>query len=221
MQLRLEGKCVVGGNLQQVEAVPGEEMPFMVIASLSTRELIAYYDEALSAELREALDGQIHSLEFPNISPLVDILRSQDHEPEIDHFKTFVFPERYKDLTFDEVIPLQNSNPKVQAFGFGGFAAQVHAIEGDGKVVSACVSARENEFCGEAWVFTNPEHRHRGFARKVAGAWAKDLLLKGRVPFYSHKVENRASAELARRLGLEPVFEEITISRMNVYPARS
>mgnify|MGYP001073484645 FL=1 len=217
MQLRLEGKVVVGENsLRQVEVVPDEEMPFMVIASLSTRELVAYYDEALSRELRDELDRQVRSLDFPNISPLVDILRAQDPNLEIGYFKTFTFPERYIDTIFDEVLTLHKTDPKVKAFGFDGFAEQVHAIEQDGRIVSACVSARDNESCGEAWIYTDENHRHRGFARKVVGAWAKGLLSAGRVPFYSHKVENLASAELAKRLGLVPAFEEIIISRMNV-----
>ena len=217
LQLRLEGKVVVGENsLRQVEVVPDEEMPFMVIASLRTRELVAYYDEALSGELRDELDRQVRSLDFPNISPLVDILRAQDPNLEIGYFKTFTFPERYIDTGFDEVVTLHKTDPKVKAFGFDGFAEQVHAIEQDGRIVSACVSARENESCGEAWVYTDENHRHQGFARKVVGAWAKDLLSAGRVPFYSHKVENLASAELAKRLGLVPAFEEIIISRMNV-----
>lgn len=217
MQLRLEGKSVIDGKLlRQVEAVPDEEMPFMVVASLPTRELVAYYDQALPGELRDELDKHLRTGDFPNISPLVDILRAQDPNLEIGYFKTFTFPERYIDTIFDEVLTLHKTDPKVGAFGFDGFAEQVHAIERDGRVVSACVSARENESCGEAWVYTDESHRHQGFARKVVGAWAKSLLEADKVPFYSHKVENLASAELAKRLGLVPAFEEIIISRMNV-----
>jgi hypothetical protein len=47
--------------------------------------------------------------------------------------------------------------------------------------------------------------------KQVVRAWARSLLEAGKVPFYSHKIENRASANLARRLGLQPVFEEIAI----------
>lgn len=217
LQLRLEGKVVVGENsLRQVEVVPGEEMPFMVVASLPTRELVAYYNEALPGGLRAELDRQVRSMDFPNISPLVDILRAQDPNLEIGYFKTFTLPKRYIDATLDEVAILHKTDPKVKAFGFDGFAEQVHAIAQDGRIVSACVSARENGSCGEAWVYTDENHRHRGFARKVVGAWAKGLLSAGKVPFYSHKVENLASAELAKRLGLVPAFEEIIISRMNV-----
>jgi len=40
------------------------------------------------------------------------------------------------------------------------------------------------------------------------------LMNAGKVPFYSHKVENVASASLARKLGLQPVFEEISIAQV-------
>lgn len=214
LQLRLEGKEVVRGNLlRQAEIVPDEEMPLMVIALLSSKELAVYYDEVLSSKLCKELGKQVRSLEFPNVASLVDTLRSQAPDLEVGHFKTYTFPERYKDLIFDEVAQLHKTDPKVQAFGFDGFAEEVYAIERDGKIVSACVSTRENEFCGEAWVYTGEGHRHQGLAQKVVGAWAGSLMSANKVPFYSHKIDNLASAQLAKRLELEPVFEEIVIAR--------
>ena len=116
----------------------------------------------------------------------------------------------------NEVKLYSKTDPKIQAFGFDGFTEQVHAIERDGGVVSACVSTRENAHCGEAWVFTDPSCRHQGLAQKVVSAWAKSLLSVNKVPFYSHKMDNIESTKLAKMLNLESVFEEITISRMNV-----
>ena len=213
LQLRLEGKEVVRGHLlRQVEVVPDEEMPLVVIASLSSQELVVYYDEALPPELRDGLGKQVRSVDFPNIDPIITVLHQRYLKLEIGRFKTYTFPEHYKDLIFDEVIQFHNADPKVQAFGFDGLAEQIHAVERDGKIVSACVSAKENDRCGEAWVTTDSEYRHQGFARKVVGAWAKSLLAVNKLPFYSHKIDNLASAKLAKRLGLEPVFEEIVIA---------
>jgi predicted GNAT family acetyltransferase len=62
-------------------------------------------------------------------------------------------------------------------------------------------------------VYTNPEYRKQGFAQKVVNTWAGSLIDAGKVPFYSHKIENAASANLARKLGLRPVFEEISIAQ--------
>jgi hypothetical protein len=214
LQLRLEGKEVVHGNLlRQVEVVPDEEMPLVVIASLSSQELVVYYDEALSPELRDGLGKQVRSADFPNTGPIIATLHQRYLKLEIGHFKTYTFPEPYKGLIFDEVSQFHNADPKVQAFGFDGLAEQIHAVERDGRVVSACVSSRENEFCGEAWVYTDEGHRHQGLAQKVVGAWAGSLMSANKVPFYSHKIDNIASAKLAKRLGLEPVFEEIVIAQ--------
>lgn len=217
MQLRLEGKRVVGADsLRQVEVVPHEEMLLMVIASFSNHEQAVYYDEALSSDLHGKLGRQVRSLNFPAIDPIVDTLKSQGLDLKVGHFKTYIFPDHYKDLGYDEVVRYFRTDPKVHAFGFDGFAEQVHAVERDGRIVSACVSARENEFCGEAWVYTDKNYRHQGLAQRVVGAWSKSLLSIGKIPFYSHRIDNLASAQLAKCLELESVFEEITISYMNV-----
>ena len=78
----------------------------------------------------------------------------------------------------------------------------VFAIVEAGRIVSACISARENDAAGEAWVRTLPAYRRRGFAREVTTAWAADLARQGKVAFYSHRVDNPASAAVARGLGL-------------------
>ena len=64
-------------------------------------------------------------------------------------------------------------------------------------------------------MYTSPDYRQRGFAQKAVNAWARGLIQAGKVPFYSHKIENAASANLARKLGLQPVFEEIAFTRVH------
>ena len=45
LQLRLEGKEIIGDNLlRQVEVVPDEEMPLFLIAQLADEYLVAYFD---------------------------------------------------------------------------------------------------------------------------------------------------------------------------------
>jgi len=217
LQLRLEGKEVIHGNLlRQVEIVPDEEMPLAAIASLSTNELVLYYDETLPSELHDELDRQIPDISFPDLDPIINVLQLHNFKLEIGHYKTYAFPEHYEDAKAEEVKLYPKTDPKMQAFDFGGFTEQVHAIERDGKIVSACVSAKENERCGEAWVLTDEDYRHQGLAQKVVSVWARDLMLAGKLPLYSHKITNIGSAKLAKRLGLEPVFEEITISPVAV-----
>jgi RimJ/RimL family protein N-acetyltransferase len=215
LQMRLEGKALINErSMKQVDVVGDEEMPLMLIAQLADKELVAYYDEAISPDLREKLTVHFSEIEFPNIDLLLNVLKRSNIAYEVGHYKTYVFslqPPRDRN-----VICLSKHDPKVKAFGFDSFAENVHALERDGNIVSACVSTRENDICGEAWVYTDIAYRNQGLARKVVNAWAGSLIENGKVPFYSHKIENTASANLARKLGLEPVFEEIAITQLQV-----
>jgi RimJ/RimL family protein N-acetyltransferase len=211
LQMRLEGKVPVNTCLlRQVEIVPDEELPLMLVARLANEELVTYYDEALSPDLQKELSAA--KIEFPKIGTLLDILASHHMPFEIGHYKTHVFSSQ--PVVDTEVLCLPKHDARVTSFGFDGFASEVYVIERDGSLVSACVSTRENETCGEAWVYTTPDARKHGFAQKVVKAWAKSLLEAGKVPFYSHDIKNEASANLAGKLGLLPVFEEIAITQI-------
>ena len=79
----------------------------------------------------------------------------------------------------------------------------VHAIVVDGRIVSACVSSRQNDEAGEAWVRTQPAFRRRGYARQVTASWAHHLTRQGKLAFYSHRIDNAASRSVAQSLGLQ------------------
>jgi hypothetical protein len=216
LQLRLEGKEIIRDNLlRQAEVVPDEEVPLMLIAQLADSNVLAYFDETLRTGLRTELIRQVSNMVFPNVEPLSTFLQSESISFEIGHYKTYISPEQYVSFKDDVVTCYSKHDSKIQDFGFDGFAESVFAIERDGKIVSACVSTRENDSCGEAWVYTNPGYRNQGLAQKVVGAWAMSLISVGKVPFYSHKIQNIASANLAKHLELRPVFEEIVISYTN------
>jgi len=211
LQMRLEGKVLVNTCLmKQVETVPDEELPLMLVARLANEELVTYYDESLSPDLHKELSAA--KIEFPKIGTLLEILASHRIPFEAGHYKTYVFS--LQPAVDADVLCLPKHDARVTSFGFDGFASEVYAIEHDGSLVSACVSTRENEACGEAWVYTTPDYRKHGFAQKVVSAWAESLLKAEKVPFYSHDVKNTASANLARKLGLLPVFEEIAITEI-------
>ena len=62
-------------------------------------------------------------------------------------------------------------------------------------------------------MYTDPAYRRQGLAKKVLSTWGHSLISAGKVPFYSHKIENNASASLAEALQLQTVFEEISITQ--------
>jgi hypothetical protein len=197
-----------------VEVVPDEEMPLIVIAQLADKQLFAYYDECMQPELQTELEKQIQDIVFPAIDSILDFLKTQNIPFDIGHYKTYIFPAHAANA-INDVKCRSKQDSLVQTFGFGDFAEQVYAIERDGRIVSACVSTRENGHCGEAWVYTDPAYRRLGLAQQVVGMWAQQITELGKVPFYSHKIDNIPSATLAKRLELQPVFEEIVITQPN------
>jgi RimJ/RimL family protein N-acetyltransferase len=213
LQMRLEGKRLINGHfLTQVEIVPDEEFPLLLIARLANGKLVVYYDEVITLDLQKELAGSIFEIEFPKIDALLNVLKRHIIQFEVGHYSTYIFPSQpAKEVN---VICLSKQDPKVELFGFDGFTENIYAVQLDDIIVSACVSARENEKCGEAWVYTTPEYRKQGFAQKVVNAWARSLMDAGKIPFYSHKIDNIASANLARKLGLQLVFEEISIGQI-------
>ncbi len=214
LQLRLEGKDVLHDDqLRQVEVVPGEEMPLMIVTQLADKRILAYYDEAIQPELHVELAKRIKDIRFPEINSILEFLKTQIISFQVGHYKTYLFPEHIENSVQEDVSCLSKQESLVQEFGFGDFAENVFVIERDGKVVSACVSTRENQFGGEAWVHTDPEYRGRGLAQKVVSSWAGSLIRTNKVPFYSHDIGNISSAKLAKRLKLQPVFEEIVFTQ--------
>lgn len=116
--------------------------------------------------------------------------------------KSYLFQQRISREMFPDVIRLDNNQSALFADASKIAEQPTFAIVQDGEIVSACESARENKYAGEAWVRTHEEFRRRGFGRQTALAWAHDLLSRKKIPFYSHRLENTASEALARGLGL-------------------
>ncbi len=214
--MRLEGKAVVDGNLlTQVEVVPGEELPILLLARLADNNLVVYYNAALSANLRAELAACLPSCQFPDSYLFVTALLQHDIRAEVGVYKTYIFSNHFTEAISD-VGRFSKDDPRIQAFGFGIFAEHVFAVERDGRIASACVSVRENDQCGEAWVYTDPVCRQQGLAQRTVRAWAKSLIEAGKTPFYSHELDNVLSARLASRLGLLPIFDQVNISYANI-----
>lgn len=77
----------------------------------------------------------------------------------------------------------------------------VAAVFVEGRLVSVCESARENDAAAEAWVRTLLEFRRKGHARQAVAVWTDAVRDAGKVPFYSYSADNIASRALLRSLG--------------------
>jgi RimJ/RimL family protein N-acetyltransferase len=210
LQMELEGIQNCGGNLITRMFPEVEDFPLILLAQTKDHQKILYFDEQISPI---ALKNKLTKVDLQSfeVGYAVNAFHSYGIRTQVGRYKTYIFPEMFRDAEAKRVKCLRQDDPKVIAFGFDGLAEQVYAIEESGKIISACVSSRENKKSAESWVFTDPEHRGKGLAAQVVKAWARSVLREGKVPFYSHAFENIGSAKLAKKLLLVHMYEETVI----------
>jgi len=211
-QMRLEGKGLIVPDRLTRLPTADDDVPLVLVAQLADAAIKVFFGELLTAEIREQLILHAHALQFPLVTPIRQVLHSYSIRTQFGHFRTYLFPTHVSN-TDAPVQQYRADDPKIRAFDFAGFGTPIFAIEQAGQLLSACVSVRENDQCGEAWVYTAADYRRQGLARNVVTAWAQSLIGVGKIPFYSHKIDNSGSAGLAQRLGLLPIFDEISITR--------
>ena len=120
-----------------------------------------------------------------------------------EHIAPVEFPDVVRLTTEEHSALVARYDPDVELDGRAAFA-----ILGDGWIVAACVSSREDATAGEAWVRTEEAYRGQGYAQRVTATWAAALQRAGKIAFYSHRLDNAASAGVARSLGLQPFVRD-------------
>jgi RimJ/RimL family protein N-acetyltransferase len=86
----------------------------------------------------------------------------------------------------------------------GRLGPWVIALAGD-RVTALCHSPRDRDGAAEVGVWTDPDHRGRGYAVVVTAAWAHVAGVDHPWLYYSHFDDNHASAAVARKLGARPI----------------
>lgn len=86
-----------------------------------------------------------------------------------------------------------------------------------GQTVCRAMSVRQDTRCAEVYVETLPAYRRRGYGRQAVAAWACDILQSGRVPLYSYKMRNSASAALAQSVGATWYANVVEFDSCDVY----
>ena len=194
-RLQLELECIGVAAGQTLVRLPGpnaDDIARLLVVQDSDGYRV-YFRFDLPPTLRAALAALPPAIAFADHAAVQRLLAAYAPYGEVVCFKSYVFPADLAAALSPGVARLpQPGRPTQTRFG---------VVVGD-RVVSACESARENERCAEAWVWTLAEFRRRGYARQVTAAWAHDVQGRGKLPFYSHKVGNVASEAVARRLGL-------------------
>jgi RimJ/RimL family protein N-acetyltransferase len=207
--MKLEGKGYNQDGVLSSLGPGSEDIPLVILAKGNDGQQISFYGPSIPSKIQNAIKK--HEITFTDSEQLIGQMRSHNISIKVGRYKTYIFHEKLMEQNTNEVLRISKSDTRVKDFGFSGLGNSIYALLRKGVIVSACVSTRENNECAESWVFTSPENRRNGFAQKVVLAWAKENIGSRIIPFYSHENDNIPSMELANKLGLIPVFEEISI----------
>ncbi|MEQ7009764.1 hypothetical protein ABN028_26670 [Actinopolymorpha sp. B17G11] len=179
VQLRLECKAV--NDTGRIVRVPGDNPD-----EIATCSAVRFVDGDQVVFCEDADDDLIArtSLLEPGLFFLDTELAAQTvaggRPTAVGRFHTYVFPET------------ERRHPGVVRTG-----AEEYACVVDGRAVSWASSARSNSDAAELWVRTDPAFQRQGHGRRVAHAWAAEVMSAGKVAFYSHLHGNHASRRLA------------------------
>jgi hypothetical protein len=186
MHLRLE--CVQVDDQHFLSRIdcPNPDTLHRLYVAKHAEGYTVYYRRDLPKAAYELLGALSPETLFTDYAAIKAILAQDRPCDELFVGKSYVFPT---------MTPAQF--PDVVQIGTNRYAMTI-----DGRLVSSCESSRENAQAGEAWAFTDPAYRGRGYAQQAVAAWGHALQQQGKVPFYSHKVENLASERIAQKLGL-------------------
>ena len=108
------------------------------------------------------------------------------------------------------VFPIEHGLTPAQDFpDVTRLPSSVYGVLVAGAAVATCSSTRANDEAAEAWVYTEAAYRRRGYARQVVAAWGAAQVTAGITAFYSHVIDNHASAAIAQSLGLQEYMADV------------
>lgn len=136
--------------------------------------------------LREHLKLLRETTVFNEIAQIQQTLG--EHKPcnTIFRGKTYIFPKEALNLAYDD-----------SEIVYDGSTCQI--IQNN-EIVAFCASVREDGAAAEAWVYTHDAHRGKNYGQIVALAWARRVAQKGKIPFYTHSIDNLSSQKLVEKL---------------------
>jgi GNAT superfamily N-acetyltransferase len=183
--MTLERKAVdEDGSLYRLPGDNPDELSSVMAAHLTSGEYLAYFHR----DLRESLLSRLRALTAQQIytdeSAVLAILGIAG---PAWRGRTSVFTRSYDPNECPLVAPHRDR----------------FVVEVAGVVAAEAWSSRSTDRAAELAVETRPEFQRRGYGRQVCAAWANEQRSAGRIAFYSHSVENSASAALARSLGVQ------------------
>ena len=174
-----------------------------------------YLRHDVPAPIRERIRALGPEVAYRDQEAIKGLLAEDGPCGEVFQGQTYLLPGTLGPGQFPEAVHLTEAQrPLLEAYhpGMNVCDWTTYGIIRDGRIVSTCTSAREDERAGEAYVYTVPAYRKRGYGRQVTAAWAHHLRRQGKIAFYSHAWDNPASQAVARSLDLRPCFALVNYS---------
>jgi GNAT superfamily N-acetyltransferase len=207
--IQLELECIGFDREGRLVRIPGPNPDDIarVYAYRDERGYALYFRSDLPGPVVRRIQALGAETAFHQQDVVRDLLAGDAPCAELNCWRSYVFPEPLGE--FPQVVRLEERHRRlIEQYHAGMEVAEqaVLAVICDDRIVSTCLSVRENEMAGECYTYTLPDYRRRGYGRQVTAAWGSDLCQQGKVAFYSHLLDNAASRGVARSLGLRACF---------------
>jgi GNAT superfamily N-acetyltransferase len=180
----------------------------------STHEMRLRSD--LPADLRTELMALAAADVYANRASVITVLARDEPCDNVIVRIAYAFPDALDPYGFPDVVRIKPDDMTLllqfdPEFELG--EKVVFAAVTDGRVAAACTSAHDETLLGdEAYLYTQPGYRGRGFGRQVALAWAYYMQRRGAIPFFAYDPEGpegKACAALAHSLRVVPLCEVV------------
>jgi ribosomal protein S18 acetylase RimI-like enzyme len=206
LQLELECKRIIEDNiLVRLPCPHPDGIPRFLVLQYG-QSYTAYFSQDVSLSMREQFATLSLEQAFSDHQRVQALLSTDTPCKHFWQGKSYIFPSTLTADLYPDAVQLDDAQHLhlLQSYEHWKSVGNktVYGIIVDGHIVASCGSVRENDKCAEAWVITEPAFRGRGYARQVTAAWAHHLQQRGKMPFYSHALNNLASQAVARSLGL-------------------
>ena len=163
--------------------------------------------QALCSKLESLCEAETAASERPQYeAAYIRMLAAHSPIKQIWLGPAYLFPHRLEAAS--EAIQINEQNSHLLKNGLQDWLPDVATQQPfvarvvNGQAVAVCASVRITAVAHEAGVETLAAHRRRGYALSVVSAWANEVRQIGAVPLYSTSIENKASQQVAARLGL-------------------
>src|SRR5688572_25981879 len=184
------------GRLIRLTCDDPDDIARFYVAQYPDGETERFYRDDLPPKIISQLNKLPDLGAFMEQKTVKGLLKEHGAVEQMHFGKSYIFPDSLPPADAQIQLVTHENRP-------------AHALILNDRVIAYCQSSREDDQSAEAWVFTEFVHRKHGYAKLVTAAWAADVRQRGKTPFYSHVIENKASQALANALGLKPYIMDI------------